>query len=682
VASWTDVPLEATVKQLLTGSATRLSSQFRLSYSMILNLLRVNDLSVEDMIKRSFSEFHTQRQMAGADMKQRLRRAEGLLVRLEREADEEEEEEEEEEEMEGQTQAQAQAQGKKGAGSQRETLEAFQRQFAASQKALRSQLAYLSGPAARRADRLACLGAGRVGWALVEHKHWACWSPSLVVVLADPDATAAAAAAAAGAGPGHGVAGLGIGLGLLGAKAKEGSGSGDDEDEAVWLLVLLPREAAEELAALPPQQPQPQTPASTPGPTSATSSGSGGWQERVAVAPSGEYGFWVTRAPSSCLGMLAQEKIKLPSSASASASAGMGMGSMKGQAQPLSLSTSAPSRSSAAAPPSAADQQVIAAALHAVLARVHNNSALAHVPSLAFLSALGVGDGDLSLSGSGSGSGVQSMALPPLDMPREFRLMGVDSVELQMRAAGLAAGCEALSALLLRSAPSAQRRFQSAHRRARVRTRIAAYRHLASTANLALFPDYQQRLSILRMLEYVERDGDTVTLKGRVACEMNTCDELVAAEMIFGNVLEPLTPPEAAAVLSAFVFQEKSSEDSQRLTSRMELAREQLQDILRVVRDLQDAEGVVVSDELKPSLNFGIAAVVYQWARGMPFKEITAMTLIQEGSIVRCITRLDELLKDVRNAARVIGNPSLYRKMVAASLCVRRDIVFASSLYI
>jgi antiviral helicase SKI2 len=74
--------------------------------------------------------------------------------------------------------------------------------------------------------------------------------------------------------------------------------------------------------------------------------------------------------------------------------------------------------------------------------------------------------------------------------------------------------------------------------------------------------------------------------------------------------------------------------------------------------------------------------VVYQWARGTSFKEITEMTLTHEGSIVRCITRLEELCKDVRNAARVIGNPSLYRKMEAASQCIKRDIVFAASLYI
>jgi hypothetical protein len=47
----------------------------------------------------------------------------------------------------------------------------------------------------------------------------------------------------------------------------------------------------------------------------------------------------------------------------------------------------------------------------------------------------------------------------------------------------------------------------------------------------------------------------TVTLKGRVACEMTTCDELLATEIVFHNILEPLNPPEVASLLSALVFQ-------------------------------------------------------------------------------------------------------------------------------
>lgn len=46
---------------MILGQPTKLSSQFRLTYTMILNLLRVEALRVEEMIKRSFSENASQR---------------------------------------------------------------------------------------------------------------------------------------------------------------------------------------------------------------------------------------------------------------------------------------------------------------------------------------------------------------------------------------------------------------------------------------------------------------------------------------------------------------------------------------------------------------------------------------------------------------------------------------------
>ncbi|EJW76220.1 hypothetical protein WUBG_12870 [Wuchereria bancrofti] len=49
--------------------------------------------------------------------------------------------------------------------------------------------------------------------------------------------------------------------------------------------------------------------------------------------------------------------------------------------------------------------------------------------------------------------------------------------------------------------------------------------------------------------------------------------------------------------------------------------------------------------------------------------------------IVRCIQRLDELCHDIRNAARLVGDPTLYEKMDDTSAAIRRDIVFAASLY-
>lgn len=50
----------ATLNHMILGVPTKLSSQFRLTYNMILNLLRVEALKIEEMIKRSFSENSTQ----------------------------------------------------------------------------------------------------------------------------------------------------------------------------------------------------------------------------------------------------------------------------------------------------------------------------------------------------------------------------------------------------------------------------------------------------------------------------------------------------------------------------------------------------------------------------------------------------------------------------------------------
>ena len=61
------------------------------------------------------------------------------------------------------------------------------------------------------------------------------------------------------------------------------------------------------------------------------------------------------------------------------------------------------------------------------------------------------------------------------------------------------------------------------------------------------------------------------------------------------------------------------------------------------------------------------------------FFEINSKSIL--GMIVRCIQRLNETCRDVCNAARVIGDPKLQKKMKEASMLIKRDIVFAASLY-
>jgi antiviral helicase SKI2 len=103
------------------------------------------------------------------------------------------------------------------------------------------------------------------------------------------------------------------------------------------------------------------------------------------------------------------------------------------------------------------------------------------------------------------------------------------------------------------------------------------------------------------------------------------------------------------------------------------------------VNDIQERHQVILSGEgndFEARPRFGLMEVVYEWARGMSFNRITDLTDVLEGTIVRVITRIDETCREVKSAARLIGDASLYAKMEAAQEKVKRDIVFAASLWL
>ena len=52
-----------------------------------------------------------------------------------------------------------------------------------------------------------------------------------------------------------------------------------------------------------------------------------------------------------------------------------------------------------------------------------------------------------------------------------------------------------------------------------------------------------------------------------------------------------------------------------------------------------------------------------------------------EGSVIRTMHRLEELLRQLIDGAKVVGNTELEAKCAAARELIVRDVVFAASLY-
>uniref|UniRef100_A0A453NE69 ATP-dependent RNA helicase Ski2/MTR4 C-terminal domain-containing protein n=1 Tax=Aegilops tauschii subsp. strangulata TaxID=200361 RepID=A0A453NE69_AEGTS len=190
------------------------------------------------------------------------------------------------------------------------------------------------------------------------------------------------------------------------------------------------------------------------------------------------------------------------------------------------------------------------------------------------------------------------------------------------------------------------------------------------------------QIDVLKEIHYIDSDL-VVQLKGRVACEMNSGEELISTECLFENQLDELEPEEAVAIMSAFVFQQRNASEPS-LTPKLADAKKRLYDTAISLGQLQKRHEVPVDPEeyARDNLKFGLVEVVYEWAKGTPFADICELTDVSEGLIVRTIVRLDETCREFRNAASIMGNSALYKKMEIASNAIKRDIVFAASLYV
>jgi ATP-dependent RNA helicase DOB1 len=58
------------------------------------------------------------------------------------------------------------------------------------------------------------------------------------------------------------------------------------------------------------------------------------------------------------------------------------------------------------------------------------------------------------------------------------------------------------------------------------------------------------------------------------------------------------------------------------------------------------------------------------------------MTDVYEGSLIRLFRRLEELIRQMAQASKVMGSEELEQKFDIALTKVRRDIVAAQSLYL
>ena len=146
----------------------------------------------------------------------------------------------------------------------------------------------------------------------------------------------------------------------------------------------------------------------------------------------------------------------------------------------------------------------------------------------------------------------------------------------------------------------------------------------AITAALSIIQldELKSRKRVLRRLGFIN-EQEVVQLKARVACEISTGDghELLLSELLFNRFFNELSPEMCAAVLSCFIFEEKSKEEDLRedLQTAFKLIQAQARIIAKVS---QESKLKVNEDDYVKSFKFQLMEVVLAWAQGKSFFDI------------------------------------------------------------
>jgi ATP-dependent RNA helicase DOB1 len=227
--------------------------------------------------------------------------------------------------------------------------------------------------------------------------------------------------------------------------------------------------------------------------------------------------------------------------------------------------------------------------------------------------------------------------------------------------------------------------------------------------SIVMKEELRKMKKLLKRLDYITSEN-VLTLKGRFACEITAGDEVIITNMIFSGLFNELSIEQSVALLSCFVHNEglassagnnnsntnssstvgastsqNISESTASFKFRSDMHKPYRQ-LLLVIKDIiqsyKDTNITIDENAYMNSFNPILIEVTYAWAAGQKFIEICKISDVFEGSIIRSLRRLEELLRQLASASLAIGNHELVTLFTEGSNKIKRGVVFAASLYI
>ncbi|KAG2603690.1 hypothetical protein PVAP13_4NG006500 [Panicum virgatum] len=207
--------------------------------------------------------------------------------------------------------------------------------------------------------------------------------------------------------------------------------------------------------------------------------------------------------------------------------------------------------------------------------------------------------------------------------------------------------------------------------------RIEALEGLFEKHDIRSSPHIQQKLKVLHAKQELSAKIKSIKKTMRSSTALAFKDELKARKRVLRRL---------GYVTSDDVVEVKGKEklqDAPKPREELDLLFYQLQETARRVANLQlECKIQIDVESFVNSFRPDIMEAVYSWAKGSKFYQIMEMTQVFEGSLIRAIRRLEEVLQQLILASKSIGETELEAKLEEAVSKIKRDIVFAASLYL
>jgi antiviral helicase SKI2 len=178
-----------------------------------------------------------------------------------------------------------------------------------------------------------------------------------------------------------------------------------------------------------------------------------------------------------------------------------------------------------------------------------------------------------------------------------------------------------------------------------------------------------------------------LTKKGRIVGEVNECNPLIMAKIIENNILDELSFPEIAGLISIFIA-DKDKEEI--YISDLEISNEEK----NIIKSINSFSEQLYNDEIKLiqntpyqfssdwNLNYNMIEIVKEWANNKCWLEVKNKFNNFEGNFIKNILRLVNVLRNIENIASILNRNILLDKLNGYQEKLIRDIVITDSLYI